>query len=120
MPRDPGEVLREDRIRLLHMAESARRVQQFCSGITLEALQDDEMRLLAIVKSIEIIGEASTKISDETKQRVAGIDWVGVRRMRNRMIHGYDTIDVVRVWDAVQIDIPTLLAALEAELKTQS
>jgi uncharacterized protein with HEPN domain len=116
MPRSRADVLREDRIRLIHMLEAARRVERYCAGMTCAALEADEMRLLAVVKSIEVIGEASTKVSDATCTRVTEIDWQGVRRMRNRLIHGYDTIDVARVWDAVEIDVPPLIAALSKAL----
>lgn len=116
MPRDPAEVQREDRIRLRHMLQAGRRVAQYCAGMSRERLQADEMRFLAVVKSIEIIGEAATKVSEATQARVAGIDWRGIRRMRNRLIHGYDAIDPARVWDAVELDVPGLVDALEAEL----
>lgn len=116
MPRDPADVLREDRVRLMHMAEAARRVERYCAGLTRATLEADEMRLLAVVKSIEVIGEASTKVSEATCLRIPGVDWKGVRRMRNRLIHGYDTIDVSRVWDAVQVDLPPLLAAIDKAL----
>lgn len=116
MSRDPAAILREDRIRLTHMLEAARRVARFCVGMTRETLEADEMRLLAVLKSIEIVGEASTKVSDPTKLGILSIDWVGVRRMRNRMIHGYDSIDPARVWDAVELDVPGLIAGLEAAL----
>ncbi len=116
MPRDAGETLRQDRIRLTHMLEAAKRVERYCAGLTRESLEADEMRLLAVVKSIEVIGEASTKVSATMCAAVSGIDWQGVRRMRNRLIHGYDTIDVARVWDAVEIDLPPLIRAIENAL----
>jgi uncharacterized protein with HEPN domain len=116
MPRDPAEVLREDRIRLIHMLEAERRIARYCAGMIRATLEGDEMRLLAVVKSIEVIGEASTKVSEATQARVRGIDWLGVRRMRNRMIRGYDTIDAAREWDAVELDDPGLITALESEL----
>lgn len=72
--------------------------------------------MLAVVKSIEVIGEASTKVSDATQQQLPAIDWSGIRQMRNRLIHGYDTIDPARVWDALSIDVPPLIAGLEAAL----
>jgi len=116
MPRDPAAILREDRIRLMHMTESARRAVRIASGLTAASLAADEVRMLAVVKSIEIIGEASTKVSEATQRRLAAIDWQGVRQMRNRLIHGYDSIDPARVWDALSIDVPPLIAALEAGL----
>lgn len=116
MRREPA-VSHEDTVRLMHMLDAARRVNRFCTGLSASALANDEMRLLAVVKSIEIIGEASTKISAATQDTIKGIDWIGVRRMRNRLIHGYDTIDVARVWDAVEIDIPPLITSLEDHLQ---
>jgi uncharacterized protein with HEPN domain len=116
MPRDPADVLRADGIRLAHMLESARRAVRIASGLTASSLAADEVRLLAVVKSIEVIGEASTKVSAATQQRFAAIDWLGMRQMRNRMIHGYDTIDPARVWDALMIDVPPLIRELEHAL----
>jgi uncharacterized protein with HEPN domain len=92
-------------------------VARYCAGLACEALRANDMRLWAVVKSIEVIGEASMKVSAVTQSRLPTIDWLGVRRMRNRMIHGYDTIDVARVWDAVEIDIPPLISVLEGESK---
>lgn len=112
MPRDITEVLAQDRIRLTHMLEAACRVERYCAGLSLAALEADEMRLLAVVKSIEVIGEASTRVSDATKGRISLIDWQGVRRMRNRLIHGYDTIDPARVWNASMVEVPPLIAEL--------
>lgn len=116
MPRDPADILREDRIRLTHMVESASRAVRISSGLTAASLAADEVRMLAVVKSIEVIGEASTKISEATQQRLPAIDWQGVRQMRNRMIHGYDTIDPARVWDALSIDVPPLIVEIEQAL----
>lgn len=75
MPRDPAQIFREDRIRLAHMLEAASRVARYCEGLSAAALEADEMRLLAVVKSIEIIGEASTKVSPLTTARLTAIDW---------------------------------------------
>jgi uncharacterized protein with HEPN domain len=88
MPRDAAAILREDRIRLTHILESARRAWRIASGLTAASLAADEVRLLAVVKSIEVIGEASTKVSEATQQRLPGFDWLGVRQVRNRLVHG--------------------------------
>lgn len=98
------------------MLESARRAVRIASGLTAATFASDEIRMLAVVKSIEIIGEASTKVSEVTQRRLPTIDWKGVRQMRNRLIHGYDTIDPARVWDALAIDVSPLIAELEAAL----
>lgn len=116
MPRDPREVLEADRARLSHMLESAKRAARIAAGMTESSLGSDEVKLLAVVKSIEIIGEASTKVSDRTCDRLTGIEWRGMRAMRNRMIHGYDTIDVSIVWRTVHDRLPGLIGELERAL----
>jgi len=118
MPRDPADILRADRIRLVHMLESAQRAVRIAEGLTVATLAADEVRMLAIIKSIEIIGEASTKVSESTQQSIPGIDWQGVRQMRNRLIHGYDSVDPARVWDALSIDVPPLVAEIERALES--
>lgn len=116
MPRDPADILREDRIRLTHMLDSAKRALRISSGLDAASLAADEVRMLAVVKSIEVIGEASTKIGEATQRRLPAVDWQGVRHMRNRLIHGYDTIDPDRVWDALSIDVPPLVGEIERAL----
>lgn len=118
MPRDPADVLREDRIRLTHMLDAARRALRIAHGLDAAALAADEVRSLAVIKSIETIGEASTKVSTPTLARLPAIDWRGVRQMRNRLIHGYDTVDPARVFDALSLDVPPLIAELERALAT--
>jgi uncharacterized protein with HEPN domain len=75
------------------------------------------MLLLATLKSIEVIGEASTKVTETTRSRLSTVDWTRIRQMRNRTIHGYDTIDLDIVWKTVQEGIPPLIAALEKALQ---
>lgn len=100
------------------MLQSARRTLRIVEGMTQTSLESDEVRLLAVVKSIEIIGEASTKISAATTERLSTIDWRSIRAMRNRMIHGYDTIDTAIVWQTIIEYLPPLIAELERSLAT--
>jgi uncharacterized protein with HEPN domain len=68
----------------------------------------------------ETLGEVSTWVSDDTKRSHSEIAWNGARRMRNRLIHGYDDIEYELVWKAIEEDIPLLLKqlqALDSELK---
>ena len=116
MPRDPAVNPGDDRVRLTHMLEWARKAVRFCDGRTTADFDRDEMFLPAVLRAIETIGEASTKVSEPTRARLPGIDWWAVRRMRNRIIHGYDTVDTAIVWDTVQLAVPPLIAELERAL----
>ena len=71
------------------------------------------MLLFAIVRAIEVIGEAASKVADETKATSPGIPWISIIGMRNRLIHGYFDIDSDVVWKTVTEEIPELHRSLK-------
>jgi uncharacterized protein with HEPN domain len=72
------------------------------------------------VKCIEIVGEAASRISEETRQQAPQMPWQDIVSMRNRLIHAYFDVDLDRVWDTVEGDLPFLMTQLEALLSVQS
>lgn len=75
------------------------------------------MLSFAIVRAIEIIGEAAGKITPEGRAGFTGLPWLSIIAMRNRLIHAYFVIDLDRVWETVTDDLPPLMAALRDTLK---
>lgn len=71
------------------------------------------MLVLALVKCIEIIGEAATKVGPGTRKAYPQVPWPLIVTMRHRLIHAYYDMDADRVWDTVTEDLPPLIAALE-------
>ncbi len=71
------------------------------------------MLLFAIVRAIEVIGEAASKVADATKATSPGIPWISIIGMRNRLIHGYFDIDSDVVWKTVTEEIPELHRSLK-------
>jgi uncharacterized protein with HEPN domain len=106
----------DDLTRLKHMLEAAQKVAQFTQGETRESLTADEKLQLAIVRLIEIIGEAASRISDEFRDEHSQIPWVAIRGMRNRLVHAYFDIDLDVVWNTITTAIPVLINQLEALL----
>lgn len=104
----------EDRIRWRHMIEAAQDAIGFISGRARADLDQDRMLLFAVVRAIEIIGEAASKISPETRAAHGAIPWPAIVGMRNRLVHAYFDIDTDIVWVAVMEEIPGLLAKLQA------
>ncbi|HUU60064.1 MAG TPA: HepT-like ribonuclease domain-containing protein [Phycisphaerae bacterium] len=82
-----------------------------------EDLKRDRMRQLALVRLVEIVGEAATRLSPEGRARYPSIPWREASNMRNRLIHGYDTVDLDVLWDTIVDDLPPLIAELEKLLK---
>ena len=79
-------------------------------------MEDDEQLMLAIVKSIEIVGEAAARIGTEVRSELPEIPWPKVVGMRNHLIHSYFDIDNDRVWDTATEDLPKLKAIIERYL----
>jgi uncharacterized protein with HEPN domain len=71
------------------------------------------MLTLAIIKSIEIIGEAASKMSESCRSNHPVIPWVDIINMRHRMIHAYFDVNLDIVWQTIQTDLPGLVEALE-------
>lgn len=80
----------------------------FVSNITKEEFYQDDMRKMAVEKGIERIGEAMKNVSADLKKKYTNVDWSGFPRMRDRMTHGYWSVDYNIVWDTVTQEIPVL------------
>ncbi len=78
-----------------------------------EDLRQNRMLQLALVHLLEIVGEAATRVSDAGQHRFPSIPWRKACGMRNRLVHGYDPIDLKVLWDTITDDLPPLIAGLE-------
>ena len=109
----------DDRVRILHMVDAAESVEQFAAGRKRGDLDTDRMLLFAIVRAIEVIGEAASKVTSETQDTSPEIPWASIVGMRNRLIHGYFDIDSDVVWKTVTDEIPGLRRSLKARLENR-
>ena len=90
--------------------------RQFTDGLSFSKFVEDKKTVYATVRCLEIVSEASRRLSPETKSRSPGIDWRGVATVGNVYRHEYGKVDPAAVWDALQLELEPLLAAIEAEL----
>ncbi len=107
----------DDRVRLQHMVEAAESIATFVAGRTRSDLDTDRMLLFAVVRAIEIIGEAASQISDETRSRAEDVPWRAMVGMRNRIVHAYFDIDADIVWRTAVEEVPGLLPRLRELLE---
>jgi uncharacterized protein with HEPN domain len=103
----------EDLVRLRHMLDAADEACGFAENRNRKDLDTDRQLVLSLVKDLEIIGEAASKVSDECKTVCADIPWNDVVTMRHRLVHAYFDINLNIVWKTVQEDLPELLSKLE-------
>ncbi len=104
----------DDRIRIRHMLDAAREAMAFAAGRDRSDLDTDRMLLLSLVKCVEILGEAASRVSGEAQAASPHIPWPDIVAMRNRLIHGYFDIDPDIVWSTATRELPDLLPLLEA------
>jgi uncharacterized protein with HEPN domain len=95
---------------VLLMAKDAR---EFTKGLHKEAFVSDRMKQCAVIRCLEVIGEAVKRLSGEAQAKLPQIPWTKMARMRDLLIHAYDRVDLDKVWDTVQNDLPGLISALE-------
>ena len=105
--------MQHDLIRVRHMLAAAKEVMEFAAGKTRMDLEKDRLHMLAIIKSIEIIGEAASKVTKTFKTENSKIPWNDIINMRNRLIHAYFDVNLDIVWQTVKTDLPDLIKALE-------
>jgi|SRR4028118_320331 uncharacterized protein with HEPN domain len=98
---------------VLDILEAGRLLQTFVAGVAQDTFENDLMRQAAVMRQLEIMGEAARRLSEETRLELSEIPWRQIIGMRNRLIHGYDDVDLAIVWDSVQNDLPLLIAQLE-------
>lgn len=109
-----------DESRLRHMRRYAEEAVQHASGRIRSDLDTDRQFNLALVRLLEIIGEAAARVTSTTRGRYPQIAWAQIFGLRNHLIHGYDTVDFDIVWRIVQTDLPPLIAELSAILDDSS
>ena len=96
-----------------HILDCIRKIQRFSKGLDLKKFSEDELVQDAIIRNIEVIGEASKKISADTKMTFNQIPWKEISGMRDKLIHDYLGVDTQVVWITIKKDIPELRRLLK-------
>lgn len=106
----------QDRLRLRHMLDAGEKIVEFTGGVSSTAFRTDEKLQLAVVRLLEIAGEAANSVSDEFKEVHDEIPWREITSTRNRLIHGYFDVDLDVVWKIATEDVPILVQNLRATI----
>ena len=102
--REPGR----DRERLLHIKEAIARINRYLDGIPIDSLLTDDMRYYAVVKNIEIIGEAANMLTTEFREAHPDSQWKMIIGMRNYITHEYFQVKFEVVKEVLMLDLPEL------------
>jgi len=101
------------------MLDHAREAVMLAAGKAEGDLRNNRLLQLGLVRLVEIIGEAAAGVPPEERQQHPEIPWGDVIGMRNKLIHGYDSVDLDILWDTVTNELPGLVRTVEAILSTK-
>ena len=102
-----------DAVRLRHIVDAARQAVAFVRGRSRADLDTDSMLSLALVRLLEVIGEAARAISPAVREAHPETAWSKMAGMRDRLIHGYFDVNLDIVWETVTQDLPMLISQIE-------
>ena len=103
----------DDTVSLAQMVEYSMATIRMSRGRTREDLDRDEMLRLALTRAVEVIGEAAGRVSQATRDQLPAVPWRQIISARNRLIHGYDNVDIDVLWTMCFEDVPLLIHQLK-------
>jgi uncharacterized protein with HEPN domain len=92
--------------------ESAQKILEYTNGLNYDDFKSDSMRVDAVIRNFEIIGEAANRLPEEFKDKIPGIDWHKIRGFRNRVAHDYIGINYFIVWQIKEEFLPEMINIL--------
>lgn len=111
---------RDDRVSLRQMLDNTNKALILAEGRSRTDLDVDWIATLAMMQLLQIIGEAARRVSDGFREQHPEVPWTQIIGQRNRLIHGYDTVDLDRLWLVMTTDVPRLATALTRILESPS
>ena len=110
--------MQRDREYLRDILEAAKIALNYVSGMNREDFLGDLQCQDAVIRRLEIIGEAARRISAKSQKKFSDLPWSDMIGMRNMMIHEYDGVDMYIIWETVNTDLPPLIDVIEGILQT--
>ncbi len=104
---------RENRDFVLDMIQSIEAIESFIQGYSFKDFSEDQKTIFAVIRAIEIIGEAANNLDDEIRAMKPDIPWHRIRGMRNRVAHEYFGVILERVWSICTEHVPPLKQDLQ-------
>lgn len=105
-----------DRDRLQHILAAARRARQLVEGRSRSALDEDDVLGFALTHLLEILGEAAKAVTPATRGEYVDIPWNEMAATRDRLIHGYFSVDLDIIWTIIESDLPAVIESLKRAL----
>jgi uncharacterized protein with HEPN domain len=110
--------MKNDRTYLIHIRDAIETIYGYLHNVSYESFNSNKMIIDAVVRELEIIGEASNNLSEQFRQNHSEIQWRRMKNMRNFLIHVYFGVNTKVVWDTCKNDLPILKDSIESWINT--
>jgi uncharacterized protein with HEPN domain len=94
--------------------EGVEKISRFTNGISYDEFVDDPKTVDAVLRNFEVIGEATKNVPDDIRKEYADVPWSEMAGMRDKLIHGYATVELRIVWETIQEEIPALRTQIKS------
>jgi uncharacterized protein with HEPN domain len=95
------------------MEDAAQKAEDFVQGLSFEQFKANDEKVFAVIRALEIIGEASKRIPPHVRRKYTKLPWKEIAGMRDKLIHGYFGVNLSRVWETIHQDLPLLRQGLK-------
>ena len=112
--------MRDDALFLKHIFNAIGVIEEYTSDVTHLVFIQNGMIQDAVMRQLEIIGEAARNLSDEIRAEHPDVEWGQIIGMRNRLIHAYFQVDTELIWEIISIDLPLLKREVEGMISERS
>ena len=102
--------MKDDRLYLIHISECIERIGSYTTGKDKQQFVDSTLLQDAVIRNLQTMAESTQRVSDEAKEQANEVDWFRIAGFRNVLVHDYLGIDVERVWNILERDLPALKA----------
>jgi len=104
---------RDDAVYLRHIRDAGQRIQSYVDGVSEDEFLEAPLIQDAVIRQIQVIGEAAKRLSAELRGSTSDIPWSDIAGMRDKLVHDYMGVDLEAVWDTAIRDVPALMSQLE-------
>jgi len=108
--------MKSDKLYIGHIIDAISAIEEYVSGMSYDDFSKDKKTQDAVLRKLEVVGEASKRLSDKLMKSLSEVPWKDIIGMRNKLIHDYFGIDVQEVWKRAKEDVPALKATLEKHI----
>lgn len=104
--------MKNDKVYIGHITDALNKIETYTRGVSYEQFIADEMRIDAVLREMQIIGEAAKRLSPEFKDSHNSVPWRAITGFRDKAVHDYFDVNVMTVWETIEMDLPQLKKAL--------